>query len=673
MTFARKLGDPRQTADRPKASAHGLPAPGPPLRFLPGSLGRFGLVALQRAAGNRAVAQLFREAHPAAGPQRQPNRTGLPDGLKAGIERLSGVRIDDVRAHTNSSKPAAVDARAYTRGPDIEVAPGQVRHLPHEAWHLVQQRQGRVKPTGRVAGGPVNDDPALEREADVMGTQAKKLGAGSGAGGRARAPAGHPAAAAEHAPAHGSPVMQLQKGLTKGATVMVRVVNEEGADDYPAVIVAVLENGAKYQVKFDEDMLNQYLSNTYAEGDVRSRRVITPVPTTTTTTTAGAPWDKDYLQLPGNSKDEVKKVVGEAEKITDLSEDQVESLINLLRAVTGPNNLLKDLIRALEFDLKDLRENNERPEEAALREEHINAEIASLEDEAFSARFRVKPTDAAWADIEEEVIDWWLEMKDAEVGIEFEAAFRANRMTARQVNAKGRRGQFQAQKYGSGPNPATDRWMVLNNTLEGIEKRKDPRNFKSQEAVNTEGLHDLSASLLRGDSGTGIYEQLKKYEDAIVVFMPLPKESDLQIFSALTKVRGMDPSAMAAMSRLLTRPIFAQASDMGTRYTDTSPGSASTGKFEYGLTGTVIRKPRDRARAINAADRAARRKGALSYEAVATSAITRVNEIVMAYRHHASGIFPMYGRWNKEKSHFDVVTANQTPTGHIITNDGQYK
>jgi hypothetical protein len=27
--------------------------------------------------------------------------------------------------------------------------PGQEQHLPHEAWHVVQQKQGRVKPTGQ--------------------------------------------------------------------------------------------------------------------------------------------------------------------------------------------------------------------------------------------------------------------------------------------------------------------------------------------------------------------------------------------------------------------------------------------------------------------------------------------------------------------------------------------
>ncbi|NWP89475.1 eCIS core domain-containing protein, partial [Escherichia coli] len=76
-----------------------------------------------------------------------PNRTGLPDGLKNGIETLSGLSLDDVRVHRGSSRPAAVQAQAYAQGSEIHLAPGQEHHLPHEAWHVVQQKQGRVRPT----------------------------------------------------------------------------------------------------------------------------------------------------------------------------------------------------------------------------------------------------------------------------------------------------------------------------------------------------------------------------------------------------------------------------------------------------------------------------------------------------------------------------------------------
>ncbi len=109
------------------------------------------------------------------------NRTGLPDSLKAGVESLSGRSFDHVRVRRNSSKPAQLNAHAYAQGGDIHLAPGQEKHLPHEAWHVVQQAQDRVKPTLQMKSGvPVNDDPSLEREADVMGARASHITAATG-------------------------------------------------------------------------------------------------------------------------------------------------------------------------------------------------------------------------------------------------------------------------------------------------------------------------------------------------------------------------------------------------------------------------------------------------------------------------------------------------------------
>jgi hypothetical protein len=213
--------------------------------------------------------------------------------------------------------------------------------------------------------------------------------------------------------------------------------------------------------------------------------------------------------------------------------------------------------------------------------------------------------------------------------------------------------------------------MTLANTVEGVGKRGEPANFTDRATINREGVHDLSASVLKGDPfDRGIFQQLKFYSDAVVVFMPLPEESDLRVFAALAKVQGMDPALLAEWGSLLTRPVLAQASDLGTVYADTEPGKEGEGKFEYGLTGTVIRKPNDRARKINKADLADRRRGALDYKRVATAGITRVNEVVMAYRKHQSTDFPMFARWNDAKGFFEVVNKELHPTGHTISNSG---
>jgi hypothetical protein len=85
--------------------------------------------------------------------------------------------MDGVRVHYGSNAPAQLGAYAYAQGNQIHVAPGQEKHLPHEAWHVVQQKQGRVRPTIQLASGtPVNDDDALENEADVMGARALSAG-----------------------------------------------------------------------------------------------------------------------------------------------------------------------------------------------------------------------------------------------------------------------------------------------------------------------------------------------------------------------------------------------------------------------------------------------------------------------------------------------------------------
>lgn len=104
-----------------------------------------------------------------------PNKTGMPDRLKSGLENLSGMDLSAVRVHYNSPKPTQLNALAYTQGQEIHLAPGREKHLPHEGWHAVQQMQGRVTPTGEVGAMPLNDSRELEAEADSMGWKALQI------------------------------------------------------------------------------------------------------------------------------------------------------------------------------------------------------------------------------------------------------------------------------------------------------------------------------------------------------------------------------------------------------------------------------------------------------------------------------------------------------------------
>ena len=143
------------------------------------------LMTLQSAVGQSAqvqqTAQLQAAAQQFSGQPKSlkaAQKNGLPDQLKSRIESLSGFSMDDVKVHYNSSKPAEVGALAYALGNNIYIGAGQEAHLPHEAWHVVQQKQGRVKPTTQAENGAaVNDNPSLEQEADKMGAKAMQQAA----------------------------------------------------------------------------------------------------------------------------------------------------------------------------------------------------------------------------------------------------------------------------------------------------------------------------------------------------------------------------------------------------------------------------------------------------------------------------------------------------------------
>lgn len=115
-----------------------------------------------------------------AAQENSADNTGMPDKLQAKMESAFSTGFSDVKVHKNSGKATEVGAVAYTQGTDVHFAPGQYdpgtsagqKLLGHELAHVVQQREGLVQPTGSVGGLPLNDSPALEKEADVKGEKA---------------------------------------------------------------------------------------------------------------------------------------------------------------------------------------------------------------------------------------------------------------------------------------------------------------------------------------------------------------------------------------------------------------------------------------------------------------------------------------------------------------------
>ena len=147
-------------------------------RALAGAIQQGPLLAAQRLASQRvqasplAVLQRRRvEQLLGQGPSSGPTAgaRSLPSRLQAGMEALSGLGLGHVRVHHDSARPGQIHALAFAQGSDIHLAPGQAMHLPHEAWHVVQQMQGRVRPGLQIAGQDVNVDARLEAEADRMG------------------------------------------------------------------------------------------------------------------------------------------------------------------------------------------------------------------------------------------------------------------------------------------------------------------------------------------------------------------------------------------------------------------------------------------------------------------------------------------------------------------------
>jgi hypothetical protein len=130
--------------------------------------GRAGAIQLKQATGPVLSAL-------AANAARAESTGYLPSNLKAGIEHLSGVALDDVKVHYNSKRPAWLQAIAFAQGTNIYLAPRQEKCLPHEAWHVVQQKRGRVKPTDQINGVAINANPGLENEANIMGVKAHRV------------------------------------------------------------------------------------------------------------------------------------------------------------------------------------------------------------------------------------------------------------------------------------------------------------------------------------------------------------------------------------------------------------------------------------------------------------------------------------------------------------------
>jgi Domain of unknown function (DUF4157)/Effector protein len=101
----------------------------------------------------------------------------LEAGLQRKLGQAMGADFSEVRVHADAQADQlnrSIQAKAFTTGQNVFFRQGAYNPgsrggqalIAHELTHVVQQKEGRVKPTVQINGAEVNDDPTLEAEAD---------------------------------------------------------------------------------------------------------------------------------------------------------------------------------------------------------------------------------------------------------------------------------------------------------------------------------------------------------------------------------------------------------------------------------------------------------------------------------------------------------------------------
>ncbi len=131
----------------------------------------------------RAIGNMTAQRMPADGMDQASPTTDVRAMGNEAIQERDIYDFSDVRVHKESVSAVKLGALAYTQGDDIHFAPGQYKPhtnegkmiINHELGHVIQQRQGFVRPTRTIHGTPVNDNHILESEAARLGVTCSGL------------------------------------------------------------------------------------------------------------------------------------------------------------------------------------------------------------------------------------------------------------------------------------------------------------------------------------------------------------------------------------------------------------------------------------------------------------------------------------------------------------------
>jgi hypothetical protein len=270
--------------------------------------------------------------------------------------------------------------------------------------------------------------------------------------------------------------------------------------------------------------------------------------------------------------------------------------------------------------------------------------------------------------------NWWHAYKAWEAQDTLENAFDAGRMTVRTI------------KYATVHTPlAMTRMRVpqagkqeiagsrSDTGIQGMMLRLDPASFVDPRDGDSlkydRGLFDMSASLLHPERQ--IVHQLYGWgfqtdshaqttgSSTYVVFMPVAQMADMALFAALNRVakvvRTSMPQIYEQVRRIrgeMTRIKYADKDDSHIGFVDVSTKDSPRPKFRYGMknsdaeannvdSDSLRRRAHDAARytsILETAQQRAQRTGKASGPKF-------YNEITVAYRRHASPVFPVFSRW----------------------------
>jgi hypothetical protein len=282
-----------------------------------------------------------------------------------------------------------------------------------------------------------------------------------------------------------------------------------------------------------------------------------------------------------------------------------------------------------------------------------------------------------WTGARKLVVDWWDAYKAWERDDTFEAAWREQRMSLRWCGrgldfsfsgveatrndaVKNDKGSFPSVTYGQ---------LTSNVGVKGVMARLDPKVFVPSPGGTSRktelGLHDLSASILRSNAtitsqlfnaGSFAQKTPAQIRDVLkdlhkdskgkpyYVFMPLSKPKDQKLFhllNDLAKLRRDSPlyPLVREFRSKMTRVKLACEHDMGTGFLATAPDNPVNPKFRYGhqrttktrtSSGTLLPNRENSTELI-----ATRKSNAMHYDQMLARA-TGVNEVTIAFRHHAS-------------------------------------